>query len=183
MEADETTRKRLERTIHKDLEDFIAGREINSLSHHNLVHKFIPMPQALKTREAEATGEERMAKSRPPLKLVSKTVASSSTARSLSASNCPGKLKASSQSLSLTACAGKPAAEDSNQNDAASSSRAWQSDVKPNVSAEDLLLQKKPKLGPLSTCWATCSSRCRHRRRRLRVAKQFPDICCFCPTS
>ena len=38
-EADESTRKRLEGTLHKDHEDHIAGTGINSLNHHNLVHK------------------------------------------------------------------------------------------------------------------------------------------------
>ena len=88
-------------------------------------------------RTQEETREEIiMAKSRPTLNLVSKTVANSSTAQSSSASNCPGVLEAPCQSLSLVACAGKPAAEYSNQNDTASSSQVWQSDVKPNLSAE-----------------------------------------------
>ena len=69
------------------------------------------------------------------MNLVSKTAASSSTAQSSSASNCPRILKRPSQSLSLTACAGRFAAEDSNQNDAASSSQVWQSDAKSNASA------------------------------------------------
>ena len=73
---------------------------------------------------------------RRTLNLVSKTVASSSTAQSSSASNCPVILKAPSQSLSLVACVGRPAAEDSNPNDAASSSQVWQSDVKANARAE-----------------------------------------------
>ena len=48
FEADESTRKRVEGTLHKDHEDHIAGKGINSLDNCNLVHKFIPMPQALK---------------------------------------------------------------------------------------------------------------------------------------
>ena len=51
-----------------------------------------------------------MAKSRPTMNLVSKIVASSSTAQSSSASNCPVILRAPSQSLSLIARAGKLAA-------------------------------------------------------------------------
>ena len=39
VEADESTRKRLEGTLHKDYEDHIAGKGINSLSHYKLVHK------------------------------------------------------------------------------------------------------------------------------------------------
>ena len=47
VEADESARKRLEGTLHEDHEDHIAGKGINSLSHYNLVHKFILMPEAL----------------------------------------------------------------------------------------------------------------------------------------
>ena len=47
VEADESTRKRLEGTLHKDHEDNIAGTGINSLNHHNLVRKFILLPQAM----------------------------------------------------------------------------------------------------------------------------------------
>ena len=47
-------------------------------------------PQTMSKRIQAGIGEERIvAKSRPTLKLVSKTVASSSTAQSSSASNCP----------------------------------------------------------------------------------------------
>ena len=48
VEADESTIKRKEGTLHNGHEDHIAGKGMNSLSHYNLVHKFIPMPQALK---------------------------------------------------------------------------------------------------------------------------------------
>ena len=59
-------------------------------------------PHTMSKRRQEGTGGERiMAKSRPTLILVSKTAASSSTAQSSSASNCPRILKAPSQSLSL----------------------------------------------------------------------------------
>ena len=34
--------------------NIISGTRINSLSHHNLVHKFIPMPQAMKITDAKA---------------------------------------------------------------------------------------------------------------------------------
>ena len=42
VEAHESTRKRSERTPSKDHEDHIAEKGFNSLSHHKLVHKFIP---------------------------------------------------------------------------------------------------------------------------------------------
>ena len=35
-------------------EDHIAGKGENSLQHYNLVHKFIPMPQAMKIPAAKA---------------------------------------------------------------------------------------------------------------------------------
>ena len=52
VEANESTRKHSERTQHKCHEDHIARMGHNSLSHYNLVHKFIPMPQAMKIPEA-----------------------------------------------------------------------------------------------------------------------------------
>ena len=54
VEADESTRKRLEGAQPKDHEDHFARKGYNSLSHRNLVHKFIPMPQAMKIPEARA---------------------------------------------------------------------------------------------------------------------------------
>ena len=54
VEADESTRKRVEGPLHKGHEDHIAGRGINSLSPYNLVHKFIPMPQTMKIPDAKA---------------------------------------------------------------------------------------------------------------------------------
>ena len=47
VEADESTRRRLEGILHKHHEDHIAGKGTNSLSHCNLVHNFTPMPKAL----------------------------------------------------------------------------------------------------------------------------------------
>ena len=54
IEADESTRKRLEGTLHKDHEENIAGKGINSLNQCDLVHKFIPMPQASQIPAANA---------------------------------------------------------------------------------------------------------------------------------
>ena len=48
VEAHESTRTCLERTLPKDPEDRIAGKGFNSLSHSNLVHKFIFMHQLMK---------------------------------------------------------------------------------------------------------------------------------------
>ena len=91
-------------------------------------------PQTVSKRIEEGTREEIIvAKSRPTLNLVSKGVANSSTVQSSSASNCLSILKPLSQSLSLIACEKRPAAEDSNQNDAASSCQMWQSELKSNA--------------------------------------------------
>ena len=45
-DANESTRKRLEGTQPKDHEDHIGEKVFNSLSHYNIVHKFIPIPDA-----------------------------------------------------------------------------------------------------------------------------------------
>ena len=62
VEAHESTRKRLEGGLHKDHEDHIAGKGYNSLQHYNLVHKFIPMPQAMKIRAAKAAVDKEWEK-------------------------------------------------------------------------------------------------------------------------
>ena len=62
VEADEFTRKRLEGTLHEDHEDHFAGRGDNSLQHYNLVHKFIPMPQAMKIPAVNAAVEREIGK-------------------------------------------------------------------------------------------------------------------------
>ena len=48
LEASESTRLRMEETLPNHHEDHSAGKGNNSLQHYNLVHKFIPMPQAMK---------------------------------------------------------------------------------------------------------------------------------------
>ena len=55
-------RKRLEGVPHKNHEDHIAAKGINSLSRYNLVPKFIPMPQAWKFRDAKAAVEREWEK-------------------------------------------------------------------------------------------------------------------------
>ena len=64
VEADESTRKRMEGSLHKYHEDHIAEKGMNSLSHHNEVHKFIPMAQAMKIPDAKVAVEKRMGKTR-----------------------------------------------------------------------------------------------------------------------
>ena len=58
VDADESMRIRLKGIPQRYHEDHIATKGINSLSHENLVHKFIPMPQALKIPEAKAAVEK-----------------------------------------------------------------------------------------------------------------------------
>ena len=53
-EARESTRKRLESTLQKNYEDHIVGKGYNSISDFNLVHKFLPLPQAMKIPHAQA---------------------------------------------------------------------------------------------------------------------------------
>ena len=54
LEASESTRLRMEESLPTHHEDHFAGKGDNSLQHYNLVHKFIPMPQALKIPAAKA---------------------------------------------------------------------------------------------------------------------------------
>ena len=54
LEARESTRLRMEETLPNHHEDHIARKGNNSLQHYNLVHKFIPMPQAMKIPAAKA---------------------------------------------------------------------------------------------------------------------------------
>ena len=54
LEADESTRMRMGNSEPPNHEDHIAGKGENSLQHYNLVHKFIPMPQAMKIPAAKA---------------------------------------------------------------------------------------------------------------------------------
>ena len=53
-EAHELSRKHTPETQNKDQEDHIAERGLNSWSHYNLEHKFIPAPQAMKIPDAKA---------------------------------------------------------------------------------------------------------------------------------
>ena len=50
----ESTRKRMGNSTQDHHEDHFAGKGENSLQHYNLVHKFIPMPQAMKIPIAKA---------------------------------------------------------------------------------------------------------------------------------
>ena len=54
LEADDSTRMRMGNSIPHHHEDHIAVKGENSLQHFNLVHKFIPMLQALKIPAVKA---------------------------------------------------------------------------------------------------------------------------------
>ena len=60
LEADESRRLRMGESLPNHHEDHIAGNGNNSLQHYNLVHKFIPMPQAMKIPAAKAAVDKGM---------------------------------------------------------------------------------------------------------------------------
>ena len=62
VEAHESTRPRLESSLPKDDEDHIAGKGSNSMTHYNWVHKFSPMPQAMKSLDAKAAVDKEWKK-------------------------------------------------------------------------------------------------------------------------
>ena len=62
LEASESTRMRMEESLPNYHEDHIAGTGDNSLQHYNLVHKFIPMPQAMKIPAAQAAVDKEWEK-------------------------------------------------------------------------------------------------------------------------
>ena len=59
LEARESTRLRMRESLPNHHEDHIAGKGDNSLQHYNLVHKFIPMPQAMKIPAAKAAVDKK----------------------------------------------------------------------------------------------------------------------------
>ena len=58
----EPTRMRMEESLPKYHEDNIAGKRDNSLQQYKLVHKFIPMPQAMKIPAAKAAVDKEWEK-------------------------------------------------------------------------------------------------------------------------
>ena len=62
LEANESTRMRMEESLPHNHEDHIAGKGKNSLQHYNLVHKFILMPQAMKIPAAKAAVDKEWEK-------------------------------------------------------------------------------------------------------------------------
>ena len=62
LEASESTRLRTGESLPNHHEDHIAGKGYNSLQYYNLVHKFIPMPQAVKILAAKAAVDKEWEK-------------------------------------------------------------------------------------------------------------------------
>ena len=62
LEAHESTRLRVENSAPHYHEDHFAGKGDNSLQHYNLVHKFIPMSQAMKIPASEAAVDKEWEK-------------------------------------------------------------------------------------------------------------------------
>ena len=62
LEASESTRLRMEESLPNYHEDHIVGTGDNSLQHYNLVHKLIPMPQAMKILAAKAAVDKECEK-------------------------------------------------------------------------------------------------------------------------
>ena len=62
LEAGESTRLRMGNSLPNQHEDHISGKGDNSLQHKNLVHKFIPMPQAMKIPAAKAAVDKEWEK-------------------------------------------------------------------------------------------------------------------------
>ena len=62
LEASESTRMRMEESLPNNHKDHIAGKGCNSLQHYNLVHKFIPMLQAMKIPAVKAAVEKECEK-------------------------------------------------------------------------------------------------------------------------
>ena len=60
VDADECTRPRLEGAGHH--QDHLIAKGTNSITHYSFVHKFIPMPQALKNSRCKGGSGERMGK-------------------------------------------------------------------------------------------------------------------------
>ena len=54
LESHQSTRQRVESSQSKNHGDHIADKGFNSMSHCNLVHKFIHMPQVMKSQNATA---------------------------------------------------------------------------------------------------------------------------------
>ena len=62
VESHESTRQRAESLKSKAHEERIVGKSFTSMTHCNLVHKFIPMPQAMKILDLKAAVDKEWKK-------------------------------------------------------------------------------------------------------------------------
>ena len=62
VESHESARKRLESTLPRNYEALIVEKGLNSISHFNLVHKSIPITQAMKIPDAKASVDKECEK-------------------------------------------------------------------------------------------------------------------------
>ena len=62
VESHQSTRQRAESLQSKSHEYRIAGEGFTSMNRHNLVHKFIPMPQAMKIPDAKSASHKEWKK-------------------------------------------------------------------------------------------------------------------------
>ena len=62
LEANESTRMRMGNSEPSYHEDHIAGKGENSLQHYNFVHKFIPVPRAMKIPAAKSAVDKEWEK-------------------------------------------------------------------------------------------------------------------------
>ena len=62
LEASESTRFGMGESLPNHHEDHVAGKGCNSLQHYNLVHKFIPMLQAMQIPAAKAAVDKECEK-------------------------------------------------------------------------------------------------------------------------
>ena len=62
LDASESTRLRMEESLPRYHEEHVAGKGDKSLQHYNLVHKFVPMPQAVKILAAKAAVDKEWEK-------------------------------------------------------------------------------------------------------------------------
>ena len=62
LEASESTRLRMGESLPNHHQDHIAGKGDSSLQHYSLVHKYFPMPQAMKIPAAKAAVDKECEK-------------------------------------------------------------------------------------------------------------------------
>ena len=62
LEVNESTRLRMGESLPTHHEDHMTGKGNNSLQHYNLVHKIIPMPQAMKIPSSKGSSGQGMGK-------------------------------------------------------------------------------------------------------------------------